>query len=214
MVLKGTEMPPSPANLPCPNCNATIEIYSAKWCYCLSKNLSVICPSCRSCFCKLLDYPRAADWKLALQKLREWQTEEKFRRALETFPASAFNSSTVLIVDDDEEIRLIAGYTLREMGYRTLTAADASEALAIVVQQRPDFVLTDALMPKLDGRQLCHRIKRLDPTIKVIVMSAVYTKSRYRSEAIKQFQADDYLPKPIDFRHLHDVLQKLSKRAA
>jgi DNA-binding NtrC family response regulator len=160
------------------------------------------------------NYPHAEEWQLALRGLYERQAQEKFRRALQASPGSTSSASTVLIVDDDEEIRLIAEYTLRELGYNTVLAADAAEALKIIDQHRPDIVLTDALMPKIDGRQLCHLIKIVDPTIKVIVMSAVYTSVRYRSEAIKMFQADEYLAKPIDFRQLHDVLRHLSGMAS
>ena len=199
--------------LPCPGCRAPIEISSAQWCHCLSKNLSVICASCHSCFCKLSTAARGAEWNVALRAIVERQTEEKFRRALRGSTANLAQSQTVLIVDDDEEIRLIAEYTLQQMGYRTIVASDAVEALAIVKSSRPDIVITDALMPKIDGRELCRLIKRVDPSIKVVVMSGLYTKSHYRVEAMHQFQADEYLAKPINFERLRNVLEDLSSAA-
>jgi OmpR family response regulator RpaB len=143
----------------------------------------------------------------------ERQTEEKFRRALSVTAASSPTELTVLIVDDDEEIRLIAEYTIQQMGYRTLTAANAEEALQIVEHDRPDMVLTDALMPKIDGRQLCRLIKAIDPSIKVVVMTSLYTTSRYRVEAINTFHADEYLAKPINFVKLEQVLRQLASEA-
>src|SRR5216683_2759866 len=137
--------------LPCPGCRAPIEISSAQWCHCLSKNLSVICASCHSCFCKLSTAARGAEWNVALR--------------------------------------------------------------AIVESSRPDIVITDALMPKIDGRELCRLIKRVDPSIKVVVMSGLYTKSHYRVEAMHQFQADEYLAKPINFERLRNVLEDLSSAA-
>ncbi|HMC22078.1 MAG TPA: hypothetical protein VKL19_09540, partial [Thermoanaerobaculia bacterium] len=81
----------------------------------------------------------------AMRELQERQVEEKFRRALGVSLASAPAGLTVLVVDDDEEIRLIAEYTVQQMGYRTLTAGDAMEALAIVEKSRPNIVLNRCL---------------------------------------------------------------------
>jgi CheY-like chemotaxis protein len=201
------------SKLPCPTCKASIEVSSAQWCHCLSKKLSVVCPTCHSCFCKLSPSARGTEWNVALRETLDRQTEEKFRRALEGSAASSAKSETVLIVDDDEEIRLIAEYTVQRMGYRTIVASDAEEALAIVEGSRPDIVITDALMPKVDGRELCRLIKNIDPSIKVVVMSGLYTTSQYRVEAMHQFQADEYLAKPINFERLRTVLEQLSSAA-
>ena len=155
-----------------------------------------------------------AEWNQALRDLRERQTEEKFRRALGATSGSSQEGLAVLIVDDDEEIRLIAEYTVQRMGYRTRTAANAEEALEIVKSSHPDIVLTDALMPRIDGRQLCRMIKGIDSSIKVVVMTSLYTTSRYRVEAIHSFQADDFLAKPINFVKLEQVLHQLALKAA
>src|SRR5437868_14132405 len=110
---KGFNMQPT---LPCPSCKASIEVSSAPWCQCLSKNLSVICPSCHACFCKLSPAERGIAWNTALRAMLEAQTEEKFRRAIEASATDAAKSETVLIVDDDEGIRLIAEYTIQKLG--------------------------------------------------------------------------------------------------
>ena len=201
------------STLPCPTCKAPIEVASAQWCNCLSKKLSVVCPSCHSCFCKLSPSARGAQWNVALRETLDQQTQEKFRRALEGSAGNSAKLQTVLIVDDDEEIRLIAEYTVQHMGYRTIMASDAEEALAIVKRSRPDIVITDALMPKVDGRELCRLIKNIDPSIKVVVMSGLYTTSQYRVEAMHQFHADEYLAKPINFERLRTVLEQLSSAA-
>ena len=207
-------MPEAITFLPCPSCAAPIYLDAIEWCHCVSTALSAICPSCHSCFCGKSLFPMRGEWQFELRALRERQTEEKFRRALGTGPETFKEGPTVLIVDDDEEIRLIAEYSIQEMGYRTLTARNAEEALKVVQQSVPDIVLTDALMPKTDGRQLCRLIKLIDPAIKVIVMSSLYTASRYRTEALNTFHADDYLTKPINFDKLRAVLAKVSSVAA
>ena len=201
-------------SLPCPTCAIPIDLSAIEWCQCVSKALSAVCPSCHACFCKLNLFPMRAEWNQALRELVERQAVEKFRRALGASSASSPEGLTVLIVDDDEEIRLIAEYSVQQMGYRTLIAANAEEALSIVEHSRPDIVLTDALMPKVDGRQLCRLIKRVDASIQVIVMSSLYTSSRYRVEALSAFQADEFLAKPINFDKLRQVLEKVSQKAA
>ena len=206
-------MSQSMTSLPCPTCAVPIDLSAVEWCQCVSKSLSAICPSCHACFCKVSLFPMREEWNLALRELLERQTEEKFRRALGASSSSP-EGLTILIVDDDEEIRLIAEYSVQQMGYRTLSAANAEEALSIVEHSRPDIVLTDALMPKIDGRQLCRLIKMNDPSIKVIVMSSLYTSSRYRSEALHTYRADEYLTKPINFDKLRQVLEKVSQEAA
>lgn len=123
----------SPTSLPCPTCGSAIDLSSVEWCQCVTKPLSVVCPSCRHCSCKLRELP---------------------------------------------------------------------------------IVLTDALMPKIDGRQLCRLIKAVNRSIKVVIMSGLYKSTRYRIEAMKAFHADEYLAKPIDFARLQQVLGKLAVKAA
>jgi two-component system response regulator (stage 0 sporulation protein F) len=193
--------------LPCPNCATPIDLSTAEWCHCVSKTPSFICPSCRNCFCNVSAFPMSGE-------LLEHQTAEKFRRALDASSESSPNGLTVLIVDDDEEIRLIAEYSVQQMGYRTLSAANAEEALRILKGSRPDVVLTDALMPNIDGRRLCRMIKKVDPSIKVIVMSALSRSAQYLTETLQTFQADEFLAKPINFDKLRQVLGTMSQRAA
>ena len=200
-------MPPSMTSLPCPNCSLPIDLSAIEWCHCVSNALSAICPSCRRCFCNVKPFSMPAE-------LLEQQIAEKFRRALGASSEMSPEGRTVLIVDDDEEIRLIAEYSVQQMGYRTLSAANAEEALRIVKRTRPDIVLTDALMPNIDGRRLCLMIKNVDPSIKVIIMSALSRTANYLAEALRTFQADVYLAKPINFQKLQQVLGDMSQKAA
>ena len=203
-----------PKALPCPSCSRAISLSSIEWCQCVTKPLSVVCPSCRKCSCGLRNFPKHAEWTCVSRELLQKQTAEKFRRALNTTPANTSGAPTVLVVDDDEEIRLIAEYSIQQMGYHVMTAAGPEEALRIVDQSRPDIVLTDALMPKMDGRQLCRLIKTTDSSIRVVIMTGLYKSSRYRLEALSAFHADEYLAKPIDFARLQQVLDQLAAKAA
>lgn len=84
------------------------------------------------------------------------------------------------------------------------------DALELARRYRPQLVFTDALMPRLDGREMARRIKE-DPdtaAAKVVVMTALYTNVKYRSEGFKVYKVDDYLAKPLGFEQLRAVLQK------
>lgn len=198
----------------CGGCLQPFDAMAAPLCKCVAKRPSVTCPYCGTCVCK---WPKAKSlefWTRAPGALIERSRAEAARRVRAgTSPREPdCPMPSVLVVDDDEEIRAIAAYVLQQMGYRVSTASDADEAMVAFVSARPDVVLTDALMPKLDGRELCRRLKTKDSHLKVVVMTSLYTGQRYRTEAHREFGADGYLAKPIDFDELHQVLQKLLAR--
>ncbi|HEY0139343.1 MAG TPA: response regulator [Thermoanaerobaculia bacterium] len=210
-----TETPAIPHRIVlCSSCSTPFDTFQAAWCSCVTKTISPSCPRCGFCLCKSTPNASRNFWFRAPQELIDRRNEEERRRARRGPEAVALGAKRVLIVDDDEEIRFIADYALREMGYVTLTASSAELALEIVDREMPDVVLTDALMPKLDGRELCRRIKAKHPRVKVVVMTSLYTSARYRDEAYRVFHADDYLAKPIDFQKLEQSLERLTTKGA
>lgn len=120
----------------------------------------------------------------------------------------------VLVVDDDEEMRFIVAGVLNASGYDASTASSVDEAMQLMEVTRPDVILTDALMPGGDGRELCRTVKS-DGTherTKVIIMTSLYRSPRYKYEAYREFKADEYILKPVDFPHLLSVLERLVGR--
>lgn len=194
----------------CGSCRTPFDAMQAGWCSCVTKTISLACPSCQYCLCKASPAAARDFWFRAPELLVDRRREEEQRRA-RTRPTLVPDAATkVLIVDDDEEIRFIADYALRDMGFSTMTTADPDEVMNIIAAEKPDIVLTDALMPKMDGRELCKQIKLRHPNVKVVVMTSLYTAQRYKAEAHRVFHADDYLAKPIDFAKLEGVLRRLS----
>ncbi|HEX7150704.1 MAG TPA: response regulator [Thermoanaerobaculia bacterium] len=200
------ETPAVACRVQCLQCAQPFDAMSAPWCRCVTKTISLACPQCAFCLCKASQAAVTSFWFHAPQPLIERRRAEQRRRAA---PRMRIATKMVLIVDDDEEIRLIAEYALQEMGYATATANSAAAALAMLQSMRPDIILTDALMPKTDGRELCRLVKERDPSLKVVVMTSLYTGTRYRNEALSRFRADEYLAKPIDFAKLQKILEKL-----
>lgn len=81
-------------------------------------------------------------------------------------------SATILIVDDDPDILRLIDMRLQSAGYHTIKANHGAEALSILTSQRPNLVITDLLMPELDGMALMEQIHQRHPTLPVIILTA------------------------------------------
>ncbi len=80
--------------------------------------------------------------------------------------------ATILVVDDSPVCRTMIADALREIGHKVLQAADGQQGIAAYEAHRPDCVVTDLLMPGVDGHQLLGHIRGIDGRIPVIVLSA------------------------------------------
>ena len=121
------------------------------------------------------------------------------------------NSSkgTILVVDDDPDIRKILSDRLESLEYRVATAAHGLEALDKVAQEEPDLMFLDLQMPHLDGMEVLKRLKG-QHELPVIIMTAFGTVEK-AVEAMKQ-GAFDFVTKPFSFDHLDLVIKKALER--
>ena len=108
----------------------------------------------------------------------------------------------ILIVDDNETNRDILEARLTAHGYEVLHAGDGEEALAAAKQHRPDLILLDVMMPKLDGFEVCRRLKS-DPAMSFVPIILVTAKAE-SNDVVEGLDAgaDEYLTKPIDQKAL------------
>ena len=109
------------------------------------------------------------------------------------------SQKTVLVVDDEKPIVDILVYNLKKEGYNTLEANDGEEAINIVIDKKPDLVLLDIMLPKMDGLSVCKKIRH-NYNIPIIMLSA-------KDEEIDkilglELGADDYITKPFSVREL------------
>ncbi|MCM0080719.1 ATP-binding protein [Geomonas sp. Red32] len=114
----------------------------------------------------------------------------------------------VLLVDDEEEVRLTGAELLRELGFTVITGADGVEAVGLV-QESPDLllVLLDLTMPNLDGEQCFNRIREIAPDLPVVICSGYH-----ESEIAGKFKGKGlaaFLQKPYKFSDLKEVLGKV-----
>ena len=109
------------------------------------------------------------------------------------------NKKTILIVDDEKTIVDMLVYNLQKEGYNTLEAGDGEKAVEIALNEKPDLVLLDIMLPKMDGLAVCKRIRQ-SLNIPILMISA-------KDEEIDkilglELGADDYITKPFSVREL------------
>ena len=205
--------------VPCRKCAKKFNVESAHWCKCDSNLRTLECLNCASCFCDAPYAYKRTFWNDAPNTLREHPG--RFRvagpRALtsgvEDMKASSPSSPRphVLIVDDEEPIRSLAACYAEQMGYDVTTVAGGEEALRLSDKVVFDVVLTDALMPKMDGRELSRLLKLAHGSrIKVVLMSALYTARHFQAEARNVYKVDDFLAKPFRYEALRDALHRVA----
>ncbi len=117
----------------------------------------------------------------------------------------------VLVIDDEPTFVKLVNQTLTHKGYEVLTAGDGQEALRLVFANKPDLVLLDVVMPKMDGWQTCSRIREV--TDVPIVMLTGKQKSEADIVRGLDYGADDYLIKPVGSRELVARVRAILRRA-
>jgi PAS domain S-box-containing protein len=101
--------------------------------------------------------------------------------------SSAGLGETVLVVEDEPAVRMLVAEALGELGYQTLEAADAEEALMILSATAPiDLLVTDVGLPGMNGRDLAERGRALRPRLKIILMTGYAEKAASRSEFLRE----------------------------
>ena len=99
-----------------------------------------------------------------------------------------------LAIDDDAPIRELLKDLLAEAGFEVTTAVDGAEGLKAFKGSRFDLVVTDLLVPKLDGIRLAEEIRTLDPQAKILVITAI---THSLAKELKDAPIDGYFPKPL-----------------
>lgn len=124
----------------------------------------------------------------------------------------------ILIVDDEPYVTRAIGFVLKkkEYGFDVETASNGEEALRCIKENKPDIVLLDIMMPKLDGYEVTRRIKKNPRTRNIyVVLITAKGQDEDREKGLK-LGADDYITKPFSpsglVRKVHDILMERAKK--
>ena len=121
----------------------------------------------------------------------------------------------ILIVDDEPNILLSLQFLMKKAGYDVRTATDGEQALAEIARDRPDVVLLDVMMPKLDGFSVCQRVKATPEWQDVRVIMLTARGRDVEREKGRTLGADDYITKPFSTKDAMDrVAAVLARRPA
>jgi DNA-binding response OmpR family regulator len=120
------------------------------------------------------------------------------------------DSSTILLVEDEAAVRKVLTFPLERDGYTVVQAADGEEALALFDGQPVDLVVLDIMLPKLDGLEVCKRL-RARSSVPIIMLTA-------RDDELDkvlglELGADDYITKPFSIREFRSRVRALLRRA-
>src|ERR1035437_6932309 len=112
---------------------------------------------------------------------------------------TAIDTARVLVVDDEPQITRVLRTVLTSQGYEVQTAGEGEAALAIFTEWHPELVITDLFMPRMDGLELCKRIRAVS-NVPIIVLS-VKGEERTKVEAL-DLGVDDYVTKRSEERRV------------
>jgi DNA-binding response OmpR family regulator len=117
----------------------------------------------------------------------------------------------ILLVDDEQPIQTLLTYPLQKDGYHVVPASDGREALARFDEQPFDLVVLDLMLPKLDGLEVCRRLRAQGRTVPIIMLTA---KSEEIDKVLGlELGADDYITKPFSMREFRSRIKALLRRA-
>ena len=121
------------------------------------------------------------------------------------------DSATILLVDDEDSIQTLLTYPLERDGYAVVQARDGDEALRLFREQEIDLVVLDLMLPKVDGLEVCRRI-RAESTVPIVMLTA--RDDELDTVLGLELGADDYITKPFSIREFRSRVKALLRRAA
>jgi two-component system OmpR family response regulator len=118
-------------------------------------------------------------------------------------------SSKILVVEDDPDLLETLKYNLKKESYTVVTAVDGEQALEAARKEKPDLIILDVMLPKLNGFEVC-RILRKDMTVPVLMLTA---KASETDRVVGlEIGADDYVTKPFSMRELIARIRAMLRR--
>ena len=119
---------------------------------------------------------------------------------------------SILIIDDDDDIREFLGYTLDKEGYNVYSASNGEEGIRLAIKNKPELILLDVMMPDMDGIEVCEQLRSNPITSGILICFLTARNEDYSQIAGFEAGADDYVAKPIKPRILLSRLKAILRR--
>ena len=117
------------------------------------------------------------------------------------------NKKAVLFVDDEKIVLEVGSLMLQKLGYRVLAASNGNSAIEVLKENQVAFVLLDLLMPGMNGFEIYHKLKKIQPDAKIILTSGYSgDQSEKRSEIIG---FDGFIQKPFNLKQLSEKIKNI-----
>ncbi len=120
--------------------------------------------------------------------------------------------TTILVIEDEQDILDLVEFNLKQAGHRVLTAADGLDGLRLARRERPDLIVLDLMLPGLDGKEVCRRIRQGETTRNIPIIMLTALNSEVDRIVGFELGADDYLTKPFSHRELELRIQAVLRR--
>jgi two-component system cell cycle response regulator DivK len=118
---------------------------------------------------------------------------------------------TVLVVDDNADTRVVVRWQLERWGCRVVEASDGQEAFDAVVESRPDLVLMDLSMPRVDGYDAIRRIRGREESASLPIIAVTAFDRADSRDGASAAGCNYFLSKPIDFYRLEALVERLTR---
>jgi len=142
----------------------------------------------------------------------------KRRTAASRRPAPSLDKGRIVLIEDEKNIAELVRYNVEREGYRVAVASDGEEGLRLVEQDQPDIVLLDLLLPRVDGLEVCRRLKQGQRTRTIPIIMLTAKAGETDKVTGLELGADDYVTKPFSPRELiariHVVLRRRAEATA
>ena len=119
----------------------------------------------------------------------------------------------VLVVDDEENIRMLVKFNLEKAGYEVLEASDGNKAIETAVNSTPDIVILDLMLPGIDGLEVCRNLKRHPRTAAIPIIMLTAKSDEIDRVIGLELGADDYMTKPFSQRELVARIKAVLRRS-
>ncbi|WP_042345397.1 response regulator transcription factor [Bacillus massiliigorillae] len=120
-------------------------------------------------------------------------------------------SKKVLVVDDEQSILTLLQYNLEQAGFEVITASDGEEAIEVAEQEKPNLIVLDLMLPKLDGIEVCKLLRQRKMNVPILMLTA---KDDELDKILGlELGADDYMTKPFSPREVIARVKAILRRA-